>query len=174
MAVTRAGRFRIVASAEQIATPSLRCLLQQWLQACPPGSMPAEEFIDPFQLRYILGWLMVVDAVAQPAGGYRFRYRLVGTNLVDRRGCDNTGRWVDENPDAEMAELAVASSHAAISNRQPIQVECERAIDGRFYPIEILVLPLADAEGRPKRLLVGQIYPEDAPVQPYRFRGAPF
>ena len=51
-------------------------------------------------------------------------------------------------------------------------MQFSRSLYGRYYPVEALVLPLADQGGRPARLLVAQIYPEDAPRRPYGEDGA--
>lgn len=147
--------------------PVLQRLLREWREACPPDGIPGESFIDPFRLRYILNALIVVDMLPLPDGRLRYRYRLIGTGLVARSGRDRTWRWVDEHPDMELARLAIDVSNAVIDARQPALMQFSRSLLGRYYPVEALVLPLGGNGGRPTRLLVGQIYPEDAPRRPY-------
>lgn len=160
-------RFIMPVAEDRPAAPLLRQLLRQWRQACPPGGIPDESFIDPFRLKYILGDLIVIEVAPRPEGGRRYRYRLIGTRLVEHSGRDRTGRWVDQHPDRDLAQLAFEVSEAVVKSRAPALMQFRRSLLGRYYPIEALVLPLGGGNGSPTRLLVGQIYPADAPYRPY-------
>jgi hypothetical protein len=170
MLTIRDSRFQQPVSEAGIAEPVLRRLLAEW-QAAPagPNGIPAESFIDPFRLRYMIENLIVVEIAARPGdGGRRYRYRLIGTDLVAHTGRDHTGRWVDQHSDAALAELAIAASDAVAANRQPALIAFRRNFFGRYYPVTALILPLgAAADGGPNRLLVGQVYPKDTPRRPY-------
>lgn len=154
-------------SADAIEPLRLRRLHDDWRQACSDAeTLPPESFIDPFRLRYTLETLIIVEVVAQPPNGRRYRYRLVGTDLVAHTNRDVTGRWVDEHPETELSEFAVAASEAVVAARQPALLRFRRSLQGSYYPITIMLLPVGgQAGGQPTRLLVGQHYPPEAPRQ---------
>ena len=55
--------------------------------------VPARAEFDPVDVRELLPNLMMLDALGDPT---RFRYRLVGTRVVQYTGFDFTGRYLDE------------------------------------------------------------------------------
>lgn len=154
--------FGVLSSADDLASPDLRRLYQEWEAAAKPPALPNVTFIDPMRLDYLLGSLIVFDVVGQ-----RFRYRLIGTDLVDRRGLDQTGRWLDEHVDPVAAEVAQAACTLCMESRRPVRLTFERLIDGAYYPVEDLLLPLAGLQGNVTRILVAQLYPPEAPRKRY-------
>lgn len=56
-------------------------------------NVPARAEFDPVDVRELLPNLMMLDALGDPT---RFRYRLVGTRVVQYTGFDFTGRYLDE------------------------------------------------------------------------------
>lgn len=57
------------------------------------GKVPSRSDIDPVDVRELLPNLMMIDMLGDPP---RFRYRLVGTRVVQYTGFDFTGRCIDE------------------------------------------------------------------------------
>jgi hypothetical protein len=57
------------------------------------GGVPARAEFDPVDVRELLPNLMMLDVLGDPL---RFRYRLVGTRVVQYTGFDFTGRYLDE------------------------------------------------------------------------------
>lgn len=173
--MTQAGRtppithrqITLPVSAEAIEPSRLRRLHDDWRQACGAGdALPPESFIDPFRLRYVLDSLIIVEVVAQPQNTRRYRYRLVGTDLVAHTNRDVTGRWVDEHPEPELSQLAIEASEAVVAARQPALMHFRRSLFGSYYPITVVLLPIGGAAGgQPTRLLAGQHYPPEAPRQ---------
>lgn len=81
-------------------------LLGYWRRKCKPGRLPGRKDIDPVDIRRdVLPDVYLMDVVpASPRR--RFRYRLVGTRMVELGGGDPTGRFVDEFIDpARVAEM---------------------------------------------------------------------
>jgi hypothetical protein len=72
--------------------PVLARVLAYWCERRRGRSMPARRDIDPADLAPLLPHLQLIDVLA----GDRFRYRLVGTELVQAFGRDYTGEHVDE------------------------------------------------------------------------------
>ncbi|WP_119300455.1 PAS domain-containing protein [Dongia deserti] len=67
--------------------------LNTYWQAKAKGGVPSRAEIDPVDVRELLPNLMMIDAIGDPV---RFRYRLVGTRVVQYTGFDFTGRCLDE------------------------------------------------------------------------------
>lgn len=74
--------------------PVLGPALSYWTGKRSGRSMPRKRDIDPIEIPpKILPNLQIIDVID---GGARFRYRLIGTALVDAYGKDFSGRIVDE------------------------------------------------------------------------------
>ncbi|MEZ5831692.1 MAG: PAS domain-containing protein [Dongiaceae bacterium] len=67
--------------------------LNTYWQAKAKGRVPSRSDIDPVDVRELLPNLMMIDVLADPQ---RFRYRLVGTRVVQYTGFDFTGCCLDE------------------------------------------------------------------------------
>lgn len=67
-------------------------LFAYWRDKAAAG-MPARAEFDPVDVRELLPNLMLLDVLGDPN---RFRYRLVGTRVVQYTGFDFTGRYLDE------------------------------------------------------------------------------
>jgi len=71
-----------------ISHPRLQRLYAYWSTKKGQRKMPSRADIDVLDLRYMLGNIMLVDVVADVAGGTppRFRIRVHGSNLSQRAG----------------------------------------------------------------------------------------
>lgn len=57
--------------------------------------LPARADFDPLEMVSLLPHLYMLDVVPGAAAGARgFRYRLIGTSIVELLGRDSTGKWV--------------------------------------------------------------------------------
>lgn len=74
--------------------PRVRQLFDYWcsLQTAP-GRLPGRAAFEPLAIPALLPHLTLIDVVGRPP---RFRYRLIGTRMVDALNGDFTGRWLDE------------------------------------------------------------------------------
>jgi hypothetical protein len=75
-----------------VQSPRIHRLYAYWRDKAGAG-MPARSGFDPVDVRELLPNLMMVDVLGTPP---RFRYRLVGTRVVQYTGFDFTGRYLDE------------------------------------------------------------------------------
>ena len=75
-----------------VQSQRIRTLNTYW-QAKAKGKVPSRSDIDPVDVRELLPNLMMIDMLGDPT---RFRYRLVGTRVVQYTGFDFTGRCLDE------------------------------------------------------------------------------
>src|SRR6202011_2222261 len=78
---------------EDVGDPRLTQLLKHWNGLAAEGP-PSTSAIDPMQLRFILGWLMLMQPLD---GGSDFRYRLYGSGIAATTGRDLTGANVSDS-----------------------------------------------------------------------------
>ena len=76
-----------------VQSQRIRKLNSYW-HAKAKGKVPSRSDIDPVDVRELLPNLMMIDMVGEEP--VRFRYRLVGTRVVQYTGFDFTGRCLDE------------------------------------------------------------------------------
>src|SRR5260370_954045 len=78
--------------------------------------MPARADIDPLELREHLGWILITEVVGETR---RLRYRLVGSEIAKRLGCDSTNKYRDDLYPAPDRDKLAASSHRAPPSGSP-------------------------------------------------------
>jgi len=116
----------------------LRRLFEMWRARRVDGRLPARGDFDVLEFRDFMGWLCIAEVLP---GGEDLRYRLIGTNIVDRVGRDNTGKLVSETLPPE----ALRIYHGLL--RCPVALKTHGEIGWRgrdFLYHETLLLPLAD------------------------------
>jgi len=145
-----------IAARSEIRNPRLLRLYDYWTQRRGARRYPARADLDPLDMSYLLGELVILDVHYAPL---RFKYRLHGTKLVTRTGFDMTGKWVDEWPTpqyrARLLRAYTATVEAGASQRG------ERRIydDGRLRQYEFLILPLApNGSTKIDKLLVAVVH----------------
>jgi hypothetical protein len=127
-------------------------LLEHWRSLCAAAQrLPAASEIDPEPLKFILGWLMIIDPLD---GGTDFQYRLYGSRIADVTGRDLTGCKVSDSfPEFvaftnEVYRTALRTQHPMLTRHTPPKL----IIVERW---ERLILPFAGPDGRGTRFLVG-------------------
>jgi len=104
-----------------IRSPRIRRLSDYWEeQRSARGTLPRRSDVTPDRLRDLLPHIIIVDVEQDPQ---RFRYRLVGTRVVEYNGFEFTGRYLGEIGWPE--EQAIIDGYAAV-------VESRRPIFGAF------------------------------------------
>ncbi|HEY9550412.1 MAG TPA: PAS domain-containing protein, partial [Kiloniellaceae bacterium] len=148
------------------AAPKIKALLAYWQSIHPAGGgLPGRRHLDPIDIPELLPNIWMIDVKRGPL---RFRFRLVGTEIVKFTGRDATGCWLDEiypgyaESDAFAFHSAVAREGkpgyrkgGVLSNPGRSTIEAERlylplAEDGRLVDI-VLVMTLYDGEPPPAR-----------------------
>jgi hypothetical protein len=98
------------------ADPVLCTVLDYWEQRRGDRAMPARRDVDPTELRQVLPHLQITEVIG---GGARFRYRLVGTAIVEAFGAEFTGKYVDELVSGERDSFVHACYRAVCAARRP-------------------------------------------------------
>lgn len=136
---------RFYPDAESIKSARVRRLGAYWRARCEAvGGVPARAQIDPADLRPLLPNLFIVDVEADPR---RFRYRLVGTAVVEYNQLEFTGRYLGsigwEEEQALFAQYArVLDSRGAVFGYYDWMLR-----SGAMGRAEYGLFPLADAGG---------------------------
>src|SRR5262249_43148132 len=139
----------------KLETPCLKQLYAYWDARRAGRALPARRDIDPLDLRFVLGHVMLIDVLRDPV---RFRFRLHGSELAFRAGYDMTGKLVDDLPNAENRAILLGRCRLLLETRQAIAVASERRLDTRVFNYEVIWLPLADDGETINMLLGGAVY----------------
>jgi hypothetical protein len=139
--------------------PLLRRLYDYWEEKRGERPMPARADIDPVDMRFILGSVLVADVLREPL---RFFVRLHGTELVRRAGYELSGKMLDDLPRPQFRALTHRSWAKSVETRAPFHAIGERILDGRSARYEALILPLSRASDDVNMLLVGMRYRDQA------------
>lgn len=118
--------------------------------------MPSRADLDPLDIRFAIGDVILVDVLEGTPP--RFRIRLHGTNLSERTRFDLTGKMLDEMPAPEFRELSTRSFRRVVRTREPLHAHAERLLDNRMQRYEAVILPLSSDGETVDRLMVGMIY----------------
>lgn len=156
-------QFTMLTRHDRLQTLRLDRLHREWRETETDAALPCTSFVDPLKLGYLLGALIVFDVEHAAGMRARYRYRLIGTQISERRGRDRTGEYLDQHPEPGFAALASRVCDLVLEARAPVHGVMQREIGGRDYPVEVLVLPLGG--GAITRLLVAELYPADAPCR---------
>lgn len=133
--------------------PLLQQLYVYWDAKRAGGMYPGREAIDPLELRFILGSLILIDVETDPI---RFRYRLFGSDIARRQGFDMTGKYLDDHPWQELAALARETYLQVLQTRKPALIRRKGVVDEQYVDHHSLVLPLGS--DRVDMLLIGVIF----------------
>jgi hypothetical protein len=144
-----------IAARSEIRHPRLLRLYDYWMERRGTRRYPARADLDPLDMGYILGELIVLDVHYEPL---RFKYRLHGTKLVTRAGLDMTGKWVHDWPAPEYRARLICAYTRTIEAGEPQRGERAIFDDGRWREYEFLILPLAPDRHLIDKLLVAMVY----------------
>ncbi len=140
-----------------IERPELRRLLEYWqTKRRPHDRLPARVDIDPLEMRFALGHLILADV--EPGDPIRFRHRLIGTRIVEYAGYDATGLYVDDIPDQELARRLIQSYLDVVATRAPTHDRINGMVGGRPLNLEILRLPLSSDGATIDMVLTGAFF----------------
>jgi hypothetical protein len=137
-------------------------LLQVWRAARPRSKqLPGRDAIDPLALGAdLLPYVALVEATD---GGMRYRFRLVGSKLIEHAGLDLTGHYIaDLNPNRIYATYINDLYAFARDERLPVYSETRyRAASNRIGLTRRLICPLAQADGTVGMFIAAQVFETD-------------
>lgn len=127
----------------KLEKPILQQLQAYWEEKRAGRPYPARQDIDPLELRFIIGHLILVDIEPSPL---RFRYRLFGTAIVQRQGFDMTGKYLDQHPWPDLAEMARQSYCEVMQTGQPALIRRHGLVSDGYVDHQSLILPLGHSQ----------------------------
>ncbi|MCW0232280.1 MAG: PAS domain-containing protein [Ferrovibrio sp.] len=148
-------------------------LLEVWRSArLAPGLLPPRTAIDPVALGAdLLPYVALVDATH---GGTRFRFRLVGTGLVEHAGLDLSGHYIEElNNNRDYVDYINGLYRQTVAARLPVYSETRyRAPSGRVGLTRRLTCPLTTDGSTVNMFVATQVFETgdgdgDAPTYTY-------
>ena len=150
-------------AASRTDTVLLRYLYRFWNAARSGRAMPLRSEIDLLRVPGLLPKLMLIE-VSETGEGPRFRYSMLGTELVQRLGRDVTGRYVDESLEGEHRNFMLGLYGEAWRTRQPAMAASEYISANEVaFTCQRLVLPLSDDGVAVSHLLGIQVFLPGAP-----------
>lgn len=134
--------------------PRFQDLVAYWQAKRAGRALPLRKDIDPLELRPHLGSLVIIECLPGLAD---FRYRLIGTNIVDAYGRDSTGKTVCELYAADDPEycaflLQVYAAVATLRVMARLRATL-RPVHKQFRLADSLLLPLDGGDGSVRWLL---------------------
>jgi hypothetical protein len=138
-----------------VTIPDLHRLYDYWQARRKDGRLPSRADIDPVELPFVLGDLLLVDVLRDPL---RFRYRLIGSNIVHPPEMDMNGRFVEEHPDVEFRKQALSVYTQVATTARPLSIRHDAIMDKRVRRHHTLLLPLASDGATVDMILVVMRY----------------
>ena len=141
---------------DSLREPMLRQLCSYWIRQCGGRTMPRRCDLDPVEMSFALGNLILVDVERDPPV---FRFRLYGTNVARYFGDDLTGRTTSVFDDG-LRDAIEEPYRRAVDEKKPFY--CEHLYEDRKRTIRAtnLLLPLSDDNDLVNMILVGHPEPD--------------
>jgi len=135
----------------RIGHPELRQLYGYWLAKKGGRLAPARSDIHPAEMKPFLRHVFLLEVIGTAP---RFRFRLAGTEVVERYGEELTGRFLDEVDLDEVGSEILGEYERATREAQPVCSRWNyRKHSGHQLRYERLILPLS-SDGRTVDMLL--------------------
>lgn len=120
---------------------------EYWRSKVDGPMLPTRNAIDPFEIRSLLPHIGLIDVMGD---GDEFRYRLIGTHMVDIFGRDFTGcKLGDNHKDGAYGHFLKTLYAQCAHERKPVFCESQFLYrDDEPLQIRRLVMPLVDQFGK--------------------------
>jgi diguanylate cyclase (GGDEF)-like protein/PAS domain S-box-containing protein len=137
----------------------LAAVMRWWAGLPRSDSLPSIKAIDPQALGPAADHLLIVEPIE---AGQDFVYRYYGAGVARADGHDMTGQRASALGD-HAGLFVMATYRAVLMRRQPLYTEHEPPQNLFVTQYDRLILPLADADGKANRLVVGNV--PEAPMR---------
>jgi hypothetical protein len=119
------------------------------------GRLPRRREIDPLAIpRGLLPGIGIFDMLPQPDGGWRIRYRLLGTAHTMAVQRDLTGRYFDEVHPAEELPGLAAEYLGILHSGEPHYIRRRTPLPNHEHiAFSRILAPLLDDDDRPRHLI---------------------
>ena len=129
-------------------------LLEYWRSRHVDGRPPGRKDIDPaVDIPHLAANLLIADIVAE---GYR--YRLVGSAIVERHGEDMTGKLAGSSRFLELVRKELIANYNVVRTLRKPRMMVSGATSNDHSSAVTLILPLIGADGEAEMILIGVFY----------------
>lgn len=137
-----------------------RKVFDYWRSLAPPCQLPGRQHFDPLDLPDLLANIILYDVVRED-GRMRIRFRLVGTDNVQRYGRDATGLWFEEAYEGDVLKAMLDTYCGVAETGAPSLTHNRMPIKGKeFVEYDRLILPFA-SDGETADMLLSLMVFED-------------
>jgi CheY-like chemotaxis protein len=138
------------------SNPTLSRLHRYWLEKRGSGRWPDRRSIDPADLKEILPKLALIETIGDPQC-LRFRYRLVGTSIVDAYRMNPSGKFIDEVTAGEYRDFILSLLEEVATAGTAIYSSSAFRFEETGLSAERLFLPLSVGNSnRVGQIMMGQ------------------
>ncbi len=140
---------------DQIESETLRNIYRYWLGKCRGETLPGLQDIKPTEIPKLLRNVYLIDVLEDDRN---FRYRLVGTRIVDDMSIESTGQLVSEFLEEHESLEVMEHYFQIVTTRRPCISSDTMAHYGRDHVLyERLLCPLA-SDGMKVDTIFGGLY----------------
>lgn len=140
---------------DRIEAEKLRDIYRYWRRKCRERAFPSRADIEPTEIPALLSHVFLIDVVD---GGRDFRYRLLGTHIVESVGFEFTGQLVSEFMRDREQELRAQDYHRLVESREPQHVIGNMVAFGRDYMRYERVLCPLSSDGEAIDMIFGGLF----------------
>jgi hypothetical protein len=129
---------------DELADPGLIRFYDYWQALCGGRQMPSRKELDPVAAPHgFLPNIMLIDVLHEQR---RYRYRLIGSNIITATGENRTGRYFDEFQFFRDHPAVLPQYEMVIKTRRPLHSleQFTNFNSGSNYDVDRLILPLSD------------------------------
>lgn len=137
-------------SPDLVNSDRLSRLYQFWKQIRGSRRLPSRSDFEPEQLGFILGQVIIVDVLRDPAN---FRYRLIGTRLEEAGRRGDQGKTLDQIEPAAYRRMVGQTYRAVVETGQPLCHQISYAHHQNMVSFEQIILPFSHGGDRVEVLL---------------------
>ncbi|MFN4278221.1 MAG: PAS domain-containing protein [Ferrovibrio sp.] len=149
---------------EELPTQQIPFLLRHWHALRERHGSVRPEHVDPFDLRPVLGYVLLLDVLDD---GADYRYRLYGTEVARIAGFDMTGKRTSEMVTGSLASNFYLAIYRAMLRRpEPVYSWHEMPMEITINSWDRIVLPLQDVDGRIVRIITCNVPGTPVPAPP--------
>ena len=139
----------------------LKGLLIIWQDKLHGREMPCRKDFDPLELPASM-WPHIILIDVLHGDPERFRYRLIGTHVVDALSRDVTGQIIDEIQSRADYDVFVEGFRWVVENHRPMQSNgSANFVNKKWMTFESLILPLSEDGSTVNMLMVATVFTLD-------------
>lgn len=127
---------------EDVESGLIREVYEYWDRKRGSRSMPSRSDLDPIEIPALLPHILLVDVTPPDS---RLKFRLAGTNVVEKFGEDYTGKFMDEVYFGDVQEKILFEYNYVAAEKRVIVCDHKfRRLTDYTYDIERIIMPLSD------------------------------